>query len=638
MKIGAINNRRISFGRALTSSELTDYRETLTQAKKIAGNDGKSILIVHDACLPQNLGNNTGVGNLSAKKSLEFFDFMHNYLNINAIEVLPPGEIRPLKDGQFYCAYSSSAFSLSPHHINLEALTTPKYGSLISQKDVSEVVQNNKIDDKDMVVNYENVVKKDSAADQALRKYFLKFQSASNVKDLQKAFETYKKENADWLEPKVIFNALSQEYGHDKWQEWDEFDKNLMSNNSKEAQERRRVVTAKRYQDSEFYRFKQFMADTHLSEARKNINSRGMKLIGDCLVNFSPDEIWANQKAFDLSTTIGWNVPAFDYSNIENPNSEAAKLLKKKVQMFAKRYDSIRFDVSWSYVQPVLYSHNGKNKGPDFGDRLLTQIEKHVKEVKGETFDTHDLIHEFDASPDDFELVRKYDKKYLFRDSIQDRTKAMGTTYMSETWGNNFHYLELNKHQRNFILGAGNHDPQPLRQIAEGIPDNDGRIYKTDNIKYLSKLFGTRPEKLQDPVEFTRAKFAEITTAKHNQYFYIDVFGEKRRFDSQYKNGYANYRQKIPSDFQSHYFKALEEGFAFNPMDALARVFKLRGLDRINPELYERMIKYRDILMEKTKAIVEPPKKSKNPAAVAIVGIVGALTGGYALINSKSKK
>ena len=78
MKIGAINNRRISFGRALTSSELTDYRETLTQAKKIAGNDGKSILIVHDACLPQNPGTNTGVGNLSAKKSLEFFDFMHN--------------------------------------------------------------------------------------------------------------------------------------------------------------------------------------------------------------------------------------------------------------------------------------------------------------------------------------------------------------------------------------------------------------------------------------------------------------------------------------------------------------------------------------------------------------------------------
>ena len=65
-----------AFGRRLTSEELLEYQTTLSEAKEKVGNNGKSVFIVHDACLPQNAEGNTGVGNLSSKKSLEFFDFM----------------------------------------------------------------------------------------------------------------------------------------------------------------------------------------------------------------------------------------------------------------------------------------------------------------------------------------------------------------------------------------------------------------------------------------------------------------------------------------------------------------------------------------------------------------------------------
>ena len=648
MRIAAdrvLNKRQnISFGRALTSKELVEYRATINEAKKKIKNDGKSILIVHDACLPQSADKNTGVGNLSSKQSLEFFEFMRDYLNINAVEVLPAGEMKPIKDGKFYCSYASSAFSLSPHHINLDLLVTPEYGRLITQDDIKKVVQANNIEQKDLVVNYENIVNKGSVFDQTLNKAFLNFKSSRKVNSLKEEFEQYKKKNADWLEPKVVFNALSNEYGHDDWHKWNDLDRNLMSDDSDIAKERIKALNSKNTQDAEFYKFKQFMADRHLSQARKNLNEKGIKLIGDCLVGFSKDEIWANQKALDLSTTIGWGVPSFDYTNIENPNSESAKLLKKKVQLFANRYDSIRFDVSWSYVQPMLHSNKGRAKGIDFGDKLLKQIESHVKEVKGPKFDVSDLIHEFDAAPEDFEMVRNYGRGYEFRKEIQNRTKALGTTYMSNSWGNNQHYLSLNQHLPNFVLGAGNHDPQPLRQIAENIPDFDGRYHKVGNIEYLSRLFGTPKEKLENPVEFMKAKFAEVVSAKHNQYFYIDVFGESRRFDSQYHNTGDNYRQKIPSNYKQHYFKSLEEGFAFNPMDALARVFKLRGWNELEPELYKKLIKFSKILAEKADVAVQigaqisqTQRTQKSPVAVALIGVTAALTGGYAFVNATSK-
>ena len=115
-----LNNQSIpSFGRALTNQELLEYKETLVEAKEKIGNNGKSVLIVHDACLPQSADRNTGVGTLSAKKSLQFFDFMKNYLNINAVEILPAGEVSPYQDGKFFCAYNSSAFSLSSSRIFL---------------------------------------------------------------------------------------------------------------------------------------------------------------------------------------------------------------------------------------------------------------------------------------------------------------------------------------------------------------------------------------------------------------------------------------------------------------------------------------------------------------------------------------
>ena len=66
-------------------------------------------------------------------------------------------------------------------------------------------------------------------------------------------------------------------------------------------------------------------------------------------------------------------------------------------------------------------------------------------------------------------------------------------------------------------------------------------------------------------------------------------------------------------------------------MDSLERVFKAKGYDKTHPELYNRIIKFRDILNEKD--IITEPTKSQNTKNnfgkyLAIgIGIFGLLFG-----------
>jgi len=636
------NSKQLSFGRLLTQNELEEYKSTLKEAKAAVGNDGKSVFIVHDACLPQSADTNTGVGNLSAKKSLQFFDFIKNYLGINSVEILPAGECMPYQKGTFFCAYHSSAFSLSPHQINLELLTMPEYSSLITQDDIKTVVDANTMPKKETLANFENVVNENSSFDEVIKKAFDNFRQKKDL-NLSKEFEEYKLANEDWLKPKVLFKVLKQKNGTGVWRNWIQEDRELFVDIDDAKQARISQLLADNSEELEYYSFKQFLADKHLAHSKKSLNERGLKLIGDCLIGFSEDEVWANQKAFNLDSSVGWGLPSLDYETITKEGSAAEKLLKRKVQLFAQRYDSIRFDVSWAYIEPKLSPRDWKNgskhlKRTDFGSVILDRIDDYVREIKGKDFDTKELIHEFDASPEDFRMLEETAGGQIWREPMMERTKALGTTYMSSSWGNNQHFLALNRGTSNFLLGAGNHDPQPLRQIAYAVPDIYGDVYKPAQVEYLSSLFKIDKKLLESPTEFIKAKFAEVFTAKNNQYFYIDVFGREERFDAQCNNSAENYRYKIPENFEAAYIREVEQGHALNPMDALEKVFKLKGLNKTKAALYAQIVKFRDILQTPDVRAISNIN-TKFPLAGTIIGIITATAGGvgYYFFNKNEK-
>lgn len=609
----------ITFKRALKQEELADYKKVLADARKTVGQTGKSIFIMPTSCLPQTSELNTGIGHIASPKAQEYFDYMHNYLGFNVVEDLPAGQVE--NTSGMYCAYNGSALGLGNHQISPELLTTPEYENLLTKEEVKEIVKSNTSQEKDTIVNFKNVMDADGAQNAALKKAYERFKNLDDSSELKKRYTDYARENDDWLS----FERENEP-------------------------------------DVDFYKFKQFLADEHLKKGKEELNKKGVKLAGDCLIGFSKDEVKAFPKAFKKDHFIGmpdWGLPSLDYDTILDKDSDAYKLLKRKIQLYAKRYDIIRFDVAWAYVTPVITPSDEtevlEENRKYMQDSLLKNIEEWVKEVKGEDFDLKNLIYEFDADGKDFEA---FNNDNTLIAPLQGRVKIYGNTYMhntpSDKWGYNKAFLDRGWSPDEYILGVGNHDPQPLRQIAEGTPekkldynkekkgyDISYESHKPEAIKPLSEELSLDKEKLEDPVEFAKAKFAEPMMSKNNQYFYMDVFGRSERFDMQKENETVhpekNYAYKVPEDFQKAYHSSLEEGFGFNAMDSMKKVFEAKGYDKTEPELYEKIKKYNNILCEKTTETKPPKKKTLKIVFGALGGLVVAIGGLFAHKKHKEK-
>jgi len=623
----------ISFKRALAPNEMGRFSAVCDEAKKLVGQTGKSIFIVHDACLPQSEAKNTGVGNLSSDEAQAFFAYMKQYLGFNTVEVLPPGEIKG--HNSFYCAYAGSALSLGNHQINPELLTTEKFNKILSLQEFNEIVSANTAQNKETVANFKNVTGENSALEIALKKAFKRFMELDGSTELKKSFEAYKAENNDWLEPKSVFKILEKKYGTDDYTCWGGIDGILYDPYVKEPDRIARIaqILKENPDETEFYKFKQFLADSHLAIGRKKLNSLGVSLTGDCEIGFSKDEVWANPKAFIQGAFIGdkdWAAPCLDFDSIKNGDitSESAKLLKRKVQLCAKRYDSIRFDVGWAYFKPIIYHYNGNVQTKNLGNSVLSFIEQSVKEIKGQNYDLNNLIYEFQGGD-------IFDSTGNLYEPVKKRVKVFDSVFMKDNaediWGSNNAYLKRGWAPDEFVIGVGNHDSQPLRQIANNIKDtvpaDDGGYHKKLAADALAKIFGIDRAKLDDPVEFAKAKWAEPMMAKNNMMFYADVFARQERFNMHHENltvhPERNFALKIPFDYEKAYHKGIQEGFGFNIMDSFEKIFKTKGLDKTQPELYAEIVKFRDILNEGGSA-AKSTRNLKNNKFIKPIILIGA--------------
>lgn len=643
MKISPVRDR-IAFGRELQPQEIKEYSTVRDEAKQLAGQTGKSIFIVHDPCLPREKSMDTGLGNLATKEAKDFFKYMKTYLGFNTVEVLPAGEVAACKGA--YCAYAGTALSLGNHQINPLLLTTSQFENILKRKEYNEIVKSNqKMAPAEWYANFKNVMNDGSAQDNALRIAYERFKKLPETSKLKKEFAQYSAENNDWLEPKGLFKVLFKTHKTYKYQDWqDEVDRNLYNPDFDLEKRTKRIeeLLKENADDIEFYKFKQYLADSHLAIGRRNLNNLGIDLKGDCEIGFSMDEKWANPKAFKDGHYIGmkdWGLPALDYDTLSDPNSASAKLLRRKVQLCAQRYDSIRFDVGWAYVNPRIFPENGAQYTKYMGDSVLNFIENAVKEVKGSDYDLKNLIYEFEGGD-----IFGGDGNLL--PPIKNRIKVCGTTYMHESeydvWGSNDAFLRRGWSPDEFVVGVGNHDPQPLRQIANNVKDLDGQAHKEPAIAPLARILKLDSAKLQDPVEFAKAKWAEPMMARNNQMFYMDVFGREERFDMQELNiVYPEriYAYKIPENYREVYQESIREGYGFNIMDSLEKVFKAKGLDKSHPELYAKIVHFRDILFEKP-VTGKLNKSSKNkllkPLSIG-VALITAIAGGVGIAKKHKK-
>ena len=560
----------MAFGRSLRKNEIDEYTKTLKEAKKITGQTGKSAFIIPLTSLPVSETKDIGIGHLASKEGLDFIDYMHTYLDFNIVKDLPSGQIKKYND--YFCSYEASALALGDQNINPQLLTEDKYNSLLTQNEFQEIVKANTKSDKKEFINCENTMESGSTQDNILKKAHKKFKKLDDSTPLKQKYIKFIKDNEFWLN-----------------------------------------FPRKEEPDQEFFKFKQFLAEEHLAEGKKLLNDRGIKLCGDCPINFTTDEVNAFPKAFKKGYNTGlpsWGIPTLDYDTILDESSDAYKLFKTKVQLMARRYDVIRFDVGWNYITPIMTPH-GENKvfehnKKELENALVDNIDKWVKEVKGEDFDLKNLIYEVEAGPEEFSPFKVNTKELI--SPLKNRVKSYSTVYMNNTWGSNDTFRNYYKWSGDtFSIGPGNHDHQPLKQIAKGIPDYaaNNQIHKTDSIEPLSKILKIPTKDLEDPTTYSKAKFAEIMSAENIHYFFMDALGKEERYNEHKPNSNTNFRRRVSSDYKTIYQNSLHEGFGFNIMDALEKVFKAKGYDKSNPNLYAKIIKFRDILIEKESETIK---------------------------------
>ena len=602
MRVGIVQNFRntnLSFGN-LTNEEKEAFKQTKKEALDIIGRPEKSVFIYSSACLPRSAESNIGTGTLLSKQGEEFLDVVRTFTPADTIQDVPAGEFMPKPANGYYGAYETSSQSLSSHLIEPELLTDERFGKIITPEELQEVVSANNGQYKDVLANFENVVEPGSPFDNLLKKAYERFKTGEGEKldVLRSEFADYKTKNTSWLEPHSIYSVLSKKYNNPMSDQWEnETDKRLYDVTfSEEARNARKAEILKESADDiEFYNFKQFLSDKFLGLAREKAHEKGLKFGGDVPYQFTLSDVFSNPKAFSFDVFMGprdLKIPALDFYQIADPNSAAAKMLAQKFSLAAQRYDTLRVGMGWGYVTPMLSNSSGSyNEKKYMGSQVLDLIENAVKSVKGDDFNRSDLFYEIEAGEQDF---KAFNDDGTLLEPLKDRVKIYSSDYMSEGWGSSRVYPEKFKmNPSEFMYGASNVNTTPLMELAS---HGAYEQRKEAQVSELSEILHIKPSTLENADEFIRAKNAEPLLAKNNFMFFTELFGMDRRFNDLTKTNSENFRVKIPANPEQAYYDAVKEGHAFNIMDAFEKVFKAKGYDKKHPELFTKIVEFKNKL------------------------------------------
>lgn len=601
-------NTNLNFQRRLRTEEKADFSAVLKQGKEKVGNTGHSILIAPSLSFPG--GANYGVGNLLSKEGKDFADFARQYWGINYIQLMPEGKYK--LDARKCLPYSGSSLDLGAHLIDLELLTQKEYANILTKEDLGCLASPSKPALADEVVLYEKFIPQKSKTQQVLKKAYnelIKADTPEKVKILEQIKE-FKQTNKDWLEPKAIFEALSAKYDSPHIENWNEVDRNLYNENVISIPKRKSIIDgiykSEIGKEASFFEFKQFLAEDHLAKAKRMLNEKGIKLSGDVIVGFSPDEVWANPKAFVKDYSIGWSLPALDFNSSEGEN-----LFRRKINLNAKRFDGVRIDASWSYSnQPFEKVKDQVLFRRDYKGKILDIIDEEFLKVKGASYNKDNIMHEFLAKLEDFDIYEGFNLKPF----VEDRVKINSSNHMHENWGSVADFRARGWKDGTYILGTTNHDCLPMRkQFFEASA-------REEQARVLSEILKIPKNKLQTLNDFIKAKFAEPMRSKHNMMFFTEALNLEGQFKDNIGQPERDYRIKIPKNYQDKYFKSLEKGEGFNVMDALEKAFVAEGLDKKEPELYKKIVKYRKVLQEPEKGLNRRAKILFS--TLALLGVV----------------
>lgn len=177
-----------------------------------------------------------------------------------------------------------------------------------------------------------------------LRKAFRRF-----TKKLPDDYESFKAQNAFWLDDYALFMALKEANGMQAWYTW-------------EDKYRHRTADMSKFQKAaEFHKFLQYEFFCQWQALKAYANGKGVKIVGDMPIYVAHDsvEVWGNPKQFllneDLSKKVVagvppdyfsadgqlWGNPIYDWNYMRETGYEWWVM---RMTMALKLYDIVRID------------------------------------------------------------------------------------------------------------------------------------------------------------------------------------------------------------------------------------------------------------------------------------------------------
>lgn len=632
MNINPINSKNfaLNFGDALSTKQEKRYLQLQRELKHFQGHDdGIRMVKIYTPSIPSSEKQDTGIGKPSSNEAIRMYELARIYGGATAIKFMPMGQLTDKQgyQGGYAGAYQRSALTFGEDIIDLSQLASEKYGYILPQSQVDKFVQKHKetnnnqnIADFKTTLGWQN--QESYPINEPLKIAFENFKNIDSpneeLKALRAEFEAFKtqKEPIDYddIYTRLALFPYIKDYATAKTDFFKGFDSDSKIREEKMPQYN--ALKEKYKNEIEFFKFKQFLAHKALSDAKKEINSLGMDLAGDCAITFS----WVEEQVFPdaflkdkwgRSAQLGWGIHALNYHDLmdEKSDNAAKKLFRAKLIHNLVNFDSIRFDVGWAYMNPSYHFGDNQMIRFDVGTKITDFIEQTAREIKGEDFDQRKLMYECDADGADFNLWANKEKLDKVQGLAILTTEEEKNDDANIGWGSlPFFKYNIGLGNDDFIIGTNNHDKEGVLRCAKDERKSNkhaGALQRVFNRRPQDgysegwKLFKDDKNHHNHIKKITRGRFAEIDLAKHSFIMYTDLFGRMEKVDYHGTNPQCDYKTRLERNYEENFHRALQDDVGYNAADVKAFRMEMDGTMDKYRYLYEAAKKYSAYLKHK---------------------------------------
>ena len=315
-----------------------------------------------------------GVGTMG-KEAYRFVDFLKDAGQTNW-QILP---LTPTGYGD--SPYQScSTYAGNPYLIDLDMLIEE---GLLEESEVASIQWCDREDKADFGMLYNN-------REKVLRLAYARFQGGA-------AFDTFCKDNSNWLADFALFMALKGKFQGKPWYEWE---RNLKFREPDTLWQVRHDLA----DEIRFYSFVQYLFDRQWTALRAYAAEAEIKIIGDVpiYVPYDSVDVWSNPELFQLDAELApsdvagvppdyftadgqlWGNPLYRWDVMEK---NGFNWWKNRLAAAEKRYDVVRFDhfrgfeAYWAVPYGDATARGGKwIKGP--GMTFIQAIQKSLPNLK----------------------------------------------------------------------------------------------------------------------------------------------------------------------------------------------------------------------------------------------------------------